>query len=170
MDYEALQSAVVDRLSALNGESITVVGLPENEAERTKPLPTKVKMTVIYAGSDYDPVASTAQIKQDEKIYIAVLIESSFLYGALGIYSLVSLIKKMLIGFQPAGCRRFRMSKHHTIGEPDAVKKDNMWQYQVIFMTDTVTVEDFTEDVSVLVKKILLIEVPGGDTTVVPPE
>lgn len=168
MDYEVLQDAFVTRLQPFLSVGITAVRLPENEAERKRPKPTDVKFTVIYAGSEYGSPDSTAQISQEEKVFIQILIESTFLYGPKGVYALASLLKKVFTGFKPQGCKRFQVSKHHTIGQPDAEKKDNMWQYQVIFQSTSVHVEDYTEDLTPLLKKITFIDVPGGETNVVP--
>ena len=104
MDYENLETEIVARLSPFLTVGITVEKLPELEADRKVPLPTKAKFTVIYAGSEYASPLSTAQISQEEKIFIQVLIESTFLRGNLGVYNLASVLKKALTGFQPSGC------------------------------------------------------------------
>lgn len=163
MNYENLEIEIVDRLQPFTTVGVAVERLPELEINRTRPLPTKAKFTVIYAGSEYGSSLSTAQISQEEKIFIQVLIESTFLRGSAGVYNLASVLKKALTGFQPSGCRRIQVTKHHTIGGEDAEKINNMWNYNVIFQTTSLHVEDFTEDLSLILKEIKLVDQPDGE-------
>jgi len=167
MDYENLETEIVARLTPFVAVGIAVEKLPELEADRSKPLPTKAKFTVIYAGSEYGSSLSTAQISQEEKIFIQVLIESTFLRGSLGVYNLASILKKALTGFQPSGCRRIQVTKHHTIGGENAEKINNMWNYNVIFQTTAVHVEDFEEDLTLILEKITLIDQPDGEINII---
>ena len=170
MNYELLQDAFVARLQPFMTAGVaTVVRLPETESERTRNLPTKVRFTIIYAGSEYSDVNSAGYISQDEKVFIQILIESTFLYGSNGVYAMASLLKKALTGFKAQGTTKFQVAKHHTIGQPDAEKKDNMWQYSVVFQATAVHVEDFTEDLSVILRQITYVDKPGDETTIVPP-
>ena len=166
MNYENLEIEIVARLTPFTTAGITVEKLPELESERSRPLPTKAKFTVIYAGSEYSSPMSTAQISQEEKIFIQVLIESTFLRGTFGVYNLASILKKALTGFQPSGCRRMQVTKHHTIGGENAEKINNMWNYNVIFQTTALHVEDFQEDLSVILKKITTID-NDGETNII---
>lgn len=167
MNYALIESDIVAKLAPFQEVGIDVVVMPELEADRVKPLPTKAKLTVIYSGSDYPSMNSTAQINQDEKIYIIVLIESTFLRGPFGVYTLIPLIRKALVGFRPSGCgNKMRIEKNHTVGAPEAIKQNNMWEYQIVFSTTSVVVEDFTEDLSVLLKKITLND--GNETLDIP--
>lgn len=167
MNYETLENEIVARLTPFVTVGITVEKIPELESERTKPLPTKAKFTVIYAGSEYGSSLSTAQISQEEKIFIQILIESTFLRGTLGVYNLASILKKALTGFQPSGCRRIQVTKHHTIGGEEAQKINNMWNYNVIFQTTSIHVEDFEEDLTLILKKITLIDEPDGEINII---
>lgn len=169
MNYELLQDAIVTRLSPFNTADIAVVRVPETESERSKTIPTKAKFTVIYAGSEYSESESTGYIRQSEKVFIQILIESTFLYGNRGIYALTSLLKKAITGFKAQGTDRFQVSKHHTIGSPEASKENNMWQYSVVFQANAVHVENFEEDLSVILQTITYTDVPDGETIVVPP-
>jgi len=65
---------------------------------------------------------------------------------------------------------KLQVSKHHTIGQPDAEKRNNMWQYQVIFQGTNLHVEEYDQGDAwiTLLKKITYLD--GEDTTVVPPE
>lgn len=168
MNYELLQDAIVTRLQPFTTADISVEALPEKESAKTQVTATKARFTVIYAGSEYGGVNSTGQVSQFEKVFVQILIESSFLYGAKGIYSLASAVKLALTGFKAQGTRPFSVVKHNTIGSPEAEKKNNMWQYQVIFAAESVHVEDFEEDVSILVQKITLND--GNEQIVIPPE
>lgn len=167
MNYETLENEIVARLTPFVTVGITVEKIPELESERTKPLPTKAKFTVIYAGSEYGSSLSTSQVSQEEKIFIQVLIESTFLRGSLGVYNLASVLKKALTGFQPSGCRRIQVTKHHTIGGEEAQKINNMWNYNVIFQTTSIHVEDFEEDLTLILEKITLIDEPDGEINII---
>lgn len=163
MNYETLETEIVARLTPFLTVGIAVEKLPELEADRSKPLPTKARFTVIYAGSEYGNSMSTAQISQEEKIFIQILIESTFLRGSLGVYSLASVLKKALTGFHPSGCRRIQVTKHHTIGGENAEKINNLWNYNVIFQTTSLHVEDFEEDLTLILEKITLVDQPDGE-------
>ncbi len=167
MNYENLENEIVARLSPFMTVGITVERIPELESERQKPLPTKAKFTVIYAGSEYGNAMSTAQISQEEKIFIQILIESTFLRGNFGVYNLASVLKKALTGFQPSGCRRIQVTKHHTIGSENAEKINNQWNYNVIFQTTSLHVEDFTEDLTLILQKITLVDQPDGEINII---
>lgn len=170
MNYELLETEIVERLLPFAIAGITVKALPETEAENSssKNLPTKATFTVIYAGSEYPSLNSTYQVSQTENVFVSILIESTFLRGSLGIYNLISVLKKALLGFKPTDCQKITVVKHHTIGTPEAQKINNMWNYQVIFQTTSVCVEDFEEDLSIILKKITLVD--GNENTVIPPE
>lgn len=171
MNYEKLQDEIVERLQPFITAGIaSAIRLPETESERTQNLPTKVKFTVIYAGSEYSDVNSSGYISQYEKVFIQILIESTFLYGGAGVYNMASLLKRVLTGFKAQGTTKFQVAKHHTIGQPDAEKKDNMWQYSIVFQAISVHVEDYTEDLSVILTQLTYIDKPGDETMIVPPE
>ena len=167
MNYETLETEIVTRLSFMNTADILVEKLPELEADRSKPLPTKAKITVIYAGSEYGNSMSTSQVSQEEKLFIQILIESTFLRGAIGIYNLTSVIKSALIGFRPTFCKAIQVTKHHTIGGEESSKINNMWNYNLIFQTTAFDIENFIEDPYVLLKKITLIDQPDGEVTII---
>lgn len=166
MDYEVFQNEIVARLQPLLAVGISAVRLPETESERTKPQPTNAKFTVIYAGSEYEGSSSTAQNRNIEKVFVQLLIESTFLYGNKGIYSLINIAKKSLSGFKPSNCQRLEPVKHHSLGNDEVEKINNMWNYQMIFQTTTVSVEDFQEDLSLILSQITLLD--GNDETIIP--
>jgi hypothetical protein len=167
MNYEILEAEIVNRLKPFVTVGICVEKLPELESDRSKPLPTKAKFTIIYAGSEYGNALSTFQISQEEKIFVQILIESTFLRGTFGVYNLASVLKKALTGFQPTGCRKMQVTKHHTIGGENAEKINNMWNYNVIFQTTSVHVEDFEEDLTLILQKITLIDSPDGEVNII---
>lgn len=168
MNYELLETEITNRLAPFAMVGLSVRKMPELESEKIKPLPTKAQFTVMYAGSEYEGANSTAQVSQMETAFISVLIESTFLRGPLGIYALLATLKTALIGFKPTGCHRIQAVKHQTLGTPEAVKNANMWEYQAVFKTTSLTVENFTEDITILLKKITFIDVPGGEINIVP--
>lgn len=169
MNYAQLESEVATRLAPFATIGVSVTKTPERDTERQLPAIGKAQFTVMYAGSEYAEVNSTAQVSQFETVFVAVLIESNHLRDkSTSIYTLLPILKTALVGFKPYGCHRLQVVKHHTLGSPEAVRKEDVWQYQVVFKTTTVTVEDYTEDLTLLLKKITLIDSPDGETTVIP--
>lgn len=169
MNYEALQDEIVSHLQVFQTVGVLVERLPEVESEKKQILPTQARFTVIYAGSEYDGTRSTSHVSQNEKVFIQVLIESTFLYGPKGIYNLTDLLKRALTDFRPQKLSKLQVSKHHTIGQPDAEKKNNMWQYQVIFQGNNMHVEQYDQGDAwtTLLKKITYKD--GDETVIVPP-
>lgn len=168
MNYEQLEIEIANRLAPFATVGVNVIRTPEVQIEQKRPEPGKAQFTVMYAGSEYGNVQSTAQISQEESVFIAVLIESNVLRGVKGIYSLLSVIKSALVGFKPTGCHRLQAVKHHMIGSPEVILKDGIWQFQAVFKTTTLTVENFTEDLSVILRKITLIDDSDDETNVIP--
>lgn len=168
MNYAALEDEIVARLEIFENADVTVQRLPETESERINVITGKTRLTVIYAGSEYEGSNSTSQVSQTEKVFVQILIESTFLRGTKGIYNLTSVIKKLLTGFRPQNLTRLQVSKHHTIGQPDMSRESNMWQYQIVFQGNSLHVEDFEEDETVLISQINYND--GAETIVVPPE
>jgi hypothetical protein len=165
MDYEVLENEIITRLSPLASSDLQIVGLPENEAEKSRPLPTKAKFTIIYAGSEYDKSTSTGQNRNSENVFLTILIESTFLRGNLGVYNLLRVLKLALSGYSPSNCKKLEIVKHHSIGSDPIKKNGNLWEYQIVFQTSGLHVENFIEDVSILVSQITLKE--NGDDTVI---
>lgn len=169
MNYELSIGNIVDRLQPFTEAKITVRRMPEKESENTDIEGDAARFTVIYAGSEYEEAQSTGHISQEENIFFQIMVESGFLYGPRGVYNLADVLRKSLIGFKPAGFLYpgLQVSKHFTIGSPEAVKVNNMWRYQVIFKGKTLAVENFAEDLTPLLKKITLND--GAEQIVIPP-
>ena len=169
MDYELLEDEIVAILQPFAAVGVTVEKVPETESQRNQTLPGKARLTVIYAGSEYEGTRSTAQVSQNEKVFIQVLVESTFLRGPLGVYNLTNIVKRALTDTRPRNITKLQVTKHHTIGTPEAEKKNNMWQYQIIFQGTNLHVElhDQGESWESLLKKITYLD--GAETVVVPP-
>lgn len=168
MNYESLENEVVARLQPFTSVGITVEKLPEVEAEKKTVTNGHARLTVIYAGSEYEGTRSTAQVSQNEKVFVQVLVESTFLRGPKGVYNLINLVKKALTDFRPQNISKLQVTKHHTIGQPEAVKENNMWQYQVIFQGTSLHVEEYDQGDTwiALLNKITYLD--GSETVVVP--
>jgi Gp37 protein len=167
MNYEILENEIVARLLPLASSNLSIIKLPEVEADKSKPLPTKAQITVIYAGSEYDKTTSTGQNRNAENVFITFILESTFLRGALGIYNLTRVLKLALSGFSPINCQRLEIIKHHSIGSNPIKKDNNLWEYEISFSTTALHIENFIEDVSILVKQIKLND--GDDDSIIPP-
>lgn len=167
MNYETLESEIVARIAPLASADLSIVGMPESEAERKRALPTKARITVIYAGSEYDKTTSTGQNRNAENVFITLFIESTFLRGPVGIYNLIRVMKLAFSGYKPTNCQRLEPVKHHSIGDNPVEKRDNLWEYQMIFSTTALSIENFIEDISILVSQITL-NGSNDDTSVIP--
>lgn len=168
INYETLEGDIINRLAPFLTVGVSVERIPETESEKEQVLPSEARFTVIYAGSEYDETSSTGNPVQKEKIFVQILIESTFLYGSKGIYNLIPILKQSIVGFRPQNMTPLQLSKHHSISPNDLQKVNNMWQYMVIFQGNSIYVENFTEDLTPLLKKITYID--GSETVVVPPE
>lgn len=168
MNYELLEDEIVTRLQPFTTVGITVEKLPEVESEKKSVTTGTARLTVIYAGSEYGGTKSTAQVSQEEKVFVQVLVESTFLRGPKGVYTIIDIVKKALTDFRPQGLTKLQVTKHHTIGQPEAVKENNMWQYQVIFQGTNLHVEEYDQGDTwtTLLTKITYLN--GTDTVVVP--
>ena len=148
--YEDIESAVVNRLAPFGTIGFEVVALPETQADYSRPF-VNGKITVAYHSSNYDKPNSVGHMSQYEEIAIIISIQSRFLRGDKGVYNIASIVRKALIGFEPANYWRMWAKE---FGLKDAKLEDGLWTYYGLFCTKALAVEDFEEDVSRLVSQI----------------
>jgi hypothetical protein len=165
MNYEQAIADIVSRLSPLTAAQIDVVHTPENQNEFERPFTTG-KISVGYKGSKWEKPKSTAEISQDEEVMFELAIQSRKLRGSKGIYAIKKLLIQVLVGFQPTDCDRLYCKESGVTGLPE-VFKDGVWTYSLIVCARNVTVEDFEEDLSVIMSQFInKDDTLGGQFTV----
>lgn len=167
MSYEAIEEEIYQRLLPLEGANIEIVKLPENQKDFERPF-EKSKITVGYKGSKWDKPRSTAQISQNEELMFEFSLQARRLRGSKGVYNLKDILKVALIGFQPVDCDR--MYAHESGMTGVATLHEGVWTYSCILCTSSLTVEDFEEDLSVILKKITSTNTLTGDVLIVESE
>lgn len=156
MNYEQIETAIVERLATLVAAGFDVVALPDNNAEAEKSI-LNGRVTVGYRASKYEPSKSTSLIAQNEEVQIELIITAKTLRGAKGVHKINEYVRARLIGFKPLGC-----------GKITAVEnvfndfKDGMWSYSFIVSTSNLSVEQPDEAAEVLITQILIDEIKIG--------
>lgn len=151
MNYQQAEADILARLQPLAGADLEVEALPEKLSDFNRPF-EKGKITVGYKGSKWDKPRSTAQITQQEELSFEISMQSRTLRGPKGIYAIKYLITKALLGFQPTDCER--MYAHESGMTGTATQNDGVWTYSAIFCCTALVVEDFEEDLSVILNRI----------------
>jgi hypothetical protein len=152
MNYEQAEADIVTRLSPLAGLNIEAIPLPENQEQFKRPF-EKGKITVAYKGSKWEKPRSTSQITQEETLHFEIVMQSRTLRGSTGLYNIKQIVTQGLVGFQPTGCDRMYAVESGMTGVADTLQ-DGVWTYSAVFACTTLSVEDFEEDLSVLITRI----------------
>lgn len=151
MNYEQAEDDIYNRLLPFEGADIEVAKLPESQADFKRPY-VKAKFTIGYKGSKWKDPRSTSHISQEEEVIFEIAIQSRTLRGAKGVYTLKRLLTQALVGFQPTDCDRMYAKESGMTG--DATLADGVWSYSALFACTTLSVEDFEEDLTVILQKI----------------
>lgn len=173
MNYEQAEADIVTRLSPLAGLNIEVIPLPENQEQFKRPF-EKGKITVAYKGSKWEKPRSTAQIAQEETLHFEIVMQSRTLRGSTGLYAIKQIVNAGLVGFQPIDCDRMYAVESGMTGVADTLQ-DGVWTYSAVFACTYLSVEDFEEDLSVLITRITNLRKDyntgelTGDSVVTPP-
>lgn len=170
MNYEQAEEDIYQRLQPFTGANIEVVKLPEAQADFKRPF-EKAKFTVGYKGSKWKDPQSTGHISQVEELLFEIALQSRTLRGPRGLYTLKSLVTQALVGFAPTDCDKIYAKESGMTGVADT-QVDGVWTYVAIFACTTLSVEDFEEDLSVILTQITSVREypdgsPTGDTLVV---
>lgn len=172
MNYSEFELDIVGRLSALQAAGVNVVPLPETESAYDAPY-NRPRVTVAYTESSFDPVISTAQVTQEEKVRCAVIVESRKLRGSLGVHAVAQEIQRLLVGFRPQNCSRL-----YPVGNKFHQKDKDVWSYSMTFECRNRVVEDYTEPTAPLLQTVMfnvwagqipgVIGLPNGTALVLP--
>lgn len=152
MDYEQAETDIIARITPFINAGIEVIPLPQNQADFKRPF-EKAKITVAYKGSKWEKPQSTAEMSQDEDVMFEFSIQSKTLRGDRGIYIVKSLLIQALVGFAPTNCDKM-YCKESGMTEAKTTFEDGVWTYTLIMCCRNVSVEDFTEDLSVILQRI----------------
>lgn len=172
MEYTQVEADVVARLVSKLPNGVTVVPLPESEAELRKPF-QNARVTVCYKGSDYGDgsqggmLRSTAQVSQNETLQLEVVIQSRFLRDkAFACYPLLSAVKKALIGFEPTHCHKMYARKNDWLANDQ--EPADLFTYVCSFECTTLVVEEYdtTAEDGARITQITLEDEVYGNTVV----
>lgn len=164
MNYEQAETDIYNRLAPFQGADIEVVKLPENQTDFKRPF-AKGKYTVSYKSSKWKNPQSTFEISQEEELTFEIAIQARTLRGAKGVYNLLKVLKAALIGFRPAHCEKMYAVESGMTGVSETLN-DGVWTYVALFACKSLTVEDFEEDLSVILTQVTTNrENPDGTAT-----
>lgn len=108
MDIEVWEADIITRLGAAGlPEGIEVIPMPETPEEYERKF-DKHRVTVAFNAAKWRENEATDLINQVADIDFAIIVQSKFLRGADGVYSIFKKVKKYLVGFAPTGCRKLK--------------------------------------------------------------
>jgi len=145
MHFGNLETEIASFLSGkINNPKVEVNPIPELEVDFEKVFG---KETIIVAFSDEEPDAnmkSTSIVLQNTIVTFAFLIQSISLRGSsenLGVYALLGLIKKYMIGYTVNSGTAFSYA-----GFKMQEKAGNVFQYAVYFKTKMLSMQETDND------------------------
>jgi len=164
--YTDIEQAVADRLAPFGAADFDVRVLPEKQSEyEQRPFGTG-RITVAYHSSKFDEHNSIgAATSQFEEVTIALAIQSRFLRGPKGIYTIAGIVRRYLVGFEPGGQDPMWAKE---FGLKDASHEDNLWTYYAHYCTRTMAVQDVPADESALLQLIQFDNNFTGESSTAP--
>ena len=162
-----LEQAIADRLEPFGTVGYTVQVLPENQADyATKPF-INGQITVAYHSSKYGDTNSIGQgVSQYEMMKFIIAIRSKKLRGDKGIYNIVSIIRRYLVGFRPLENSWAMTADEMALKE--ASREDALWTYYIMFDLKRLAVEETPADESALLALLTFDNLVTGSTNSVP--
>lgn len=153
MNYEQAEEDIKARLLPfVNAGVIDTILIPETLADFKRPFENG-KITICYKGSKWEDPRSTGHIVQDEEVIFQIEIQSRTLRGERGIYLMKKAINQAIIGFAPTDCDRI-YAKESGLTSVGETLNAGVWTYSFLVACKTVSVEDYEEDLTVLLKRI----------------
>lgn len=152
---EDTEADITARLFAIAGDYIKVHATPETDADRPSPDSIRCNVFVMYTGSRYGEAKSTNQVSQDEFFQFAVVIESPFLRGDHGIYSVKKKVIDRLLGFEPRNSNRLT-AVNAGFNTEKMMQNEGVFTFPVVFETRgmAVQVEDEDEEIGAPISEI----------------
>jgi hypothetical protein len=167
MSYiDDIEQAIADRLAPFGTVGYTVQVLPENQDEyATKPF-LNGQITVAFHSSKYAGHNSVGLgASQYEDVFFILAIRSKKLRGDKGIYNIASIVRRYLVGFNPAG---FWPLSAQEMALKEATREDALWTYYMTFKTKALAVEEVEEDESALLALLTFNDLVTGESNSVP--
>lgn len=151
MDYAQAERDILDRLAPYKVAGIDLQVMPEAEADFKRPFKNG-RIYCGYKGSKYKDPNSTAEMSQDEEVLFEFSFQSRTLRGDIGIYTLLALTVQALVGFKPTSCdKMYCKESGYTV--LNSVHVDGVWTFTMVMACRSVSVEDFEEDLTVIMRK-----------------
>lgn len=149
MNYELIETAAANFLAEkFEGTGIVAISYPETESEHQK-IVNKNSIVVAFAGEKAMPSETTDMVVQKVKVSFAFLITSRFLRGNAGVYSLASLVKKLITGKRFCNYSPFQYVSHDLVSD-----ENNFLGHRLIFDTEGMRVQVDEDEVENLLKKL----------------
>lgn len=146
-EYYNIEDDVVTALQAGFTQSsleVDTVPLPEDESEVIKAV-AKPRVTVAFVSTVASKPQSTNEHSYEEDITIVVNIQWKALRGDNGCHTLATLVKKYLVGFQPANCGRMYF-KNYQGSSPVRIPDDKLWYWDLEFGVKKLFVQQVNDD------------------------
>lgn len=159
MDYLQGELDIVDRLAPFKTLDVQVELQPQAQADFKRPF-KKGRIVVGYKGSKWHDPKSTAEISQDEEVMFQIDFQSRTLRDDIGIYKMLAIATQGLVGFAPTHCDKL-YCKESGYTPLNAIYEDGVWTFSMIMACRSVSVEDFEEDLSVIIKRFTNIGEPA---------
>ncbi len=161
MNYELLETQIVERLLAYTPNGVVVVAFPENNAEFAKPF-MSAHISVLYKGSHFGDGAknwtrSIGQTVQNEIVRFDLIIRSRFLRGAdHACLPLLKTVRTALVGYVPDNCDKVYMTGSEMVFPSDEQAGD-IFTYVCTFEAVTLAVEAFDEQQDQLAQTLVSV-------------
>jgi len=162
-----IEQAIADRLAPFGTVGYTVQVLPENQSEyETKPF-LNGQITVAFHSSKYGKTNAIGQgVSQYETTKFIIAVRSKKLRGDKGIYNIVSIIRRYLVGFRPVENSWAMTADEMALKE--ATREDALWTYYITFDVMRLAVEETPSDDSALLALLTFDDLVTGGTNTVP--
>ncbi len=151
MDYEQGERDILTRLAPYKTAGIDLAIMPEAQDEFKRPF-KHGRVWVGYKGSKWKDPNSTGEMSQDEEVLFEFSFQSRTLRGNIGIYTLLGMTIQALVGFRPSSCDKM-YCKESGYTPLNSILEDGVWTFTMVMGCRSVSVEDFEEDLSVIMRK-----------------
>jgi hypothetical protein len=150
MRYDTIQADVTTKLAArlatiivpdANGPRVDVVNIPDTEKGFIQPF-SKPRVTVFYAGSDFEFSNAQGWESEPETVKINVHIGSRAMYGDLGAHAIIAAVKRCLVGYRPTDCGQLELKAIELMSMPES----GTFYYLLRFECHRVAVEELWQE------------------------
>ncbi|MDX2215518.1 MAG: Gp37 family protein [Oculatellaceae cyanobacterium bins.114] len=156
MGIAAIEQSIIERLAPLRNAGLLVRALPNKSGEVGK-IEGNGAITLSWSVDESQPPGSMGFFTQDCLMQWVLDIRIRNLRDASGAWAIHDAIYGLLIGFQPAGCRKMYAQKFEFVDRTDAV-----WVFEATFIAPTTLMEQPTPDTGALLKDVFLSEELNG--------